>query len=98
MRKAYLISELARQTNLKKDIITSILDSLRSVATKQLKDTGKFKIPGLVNIKKTRVKAATKESEHHMFGRIVVVKAKPEQAIVRAYGVTSLKRSLEAHF
>ena len=98
LSKAGLAAQISRETKLEIKQVKKILDSLTSVATKQVKDTGKVRIPGLVNIKKTRVKPATKECERRMFGSIVVVKAKPEQTVVKASCVESLKRSLEGYF
>ena len=93
LSKAGLAALIARETKLKKKEVMTILDSLASVATKQVKDAGKVTIPGLFIIK-TRVKPATKACERQMFGDIVVVKAKPAKTIVKAYCVAALKKSL----
>ena len=90
-----LAAHISSETTLETTKITKILNSLISVATKQVKDTGTFRIPGLVNIKKTRVKPATEECRRRLFGSIVVIKAKPEQTVLKAACVKSLKRNVE---
>ena len=92
-----LAAQIALETKLQKKDITKILNSLTSVARKQVKDAGKFRVPGLVYIKRTRVKPATKACEQHLFGGTVLVKAKPQQIIVKASCVESLKRSVEEY-
>merc|ERR1711982_218065 len=80
---------------LKKKDCMGILDSLASVATKQVKAAGKVTIPGLCMIK-TRVKPATKAGKREMFGKVVVVKAKPAKKVVKAFAVAALKKSVLA--
>merc|ERR1711924_197447 len=45
---------------------------------------GKFVIPGVVMIK-TRQKKATKAGKREIFGKVVMVKAKPANTIVKAF-------------
>ena len=97
LSKAGLAAQISRETKLEKTQVNKILYGLTSVATKQVKNAGKVRIPGLVNIKKTRVKPATTECERQMFGSLVVVKAKPEKTIVKAYCVAGLQKSLDGH-
>merc|ERR1711920_927249 len=52
------------------------LSTLASIAVEETKKNGKFKIPDLVTIK-TRKKPATKAGKREMFGKTVLVKAKP---------------------
>merc|ERR1712186_320216 len=59
----------------------------------QVKSAGKVTIPGLCMIK-TRVKPATKAGKREMFGKMVVVKAKPAKTVVKAYCVAALKNSI----
>merc|ERR1712107_763152 len=56
--------------------------SLAEVGTAEVKKTGVFTIPGLARIK-TRRKPATKASKKMMFGKEVVVKAKPAKTSSR---------------
>jgi len=58
-----------------------------------VKSAGKFVIPGVCQIK-TREKPATKAGKKMIFGKEVVVKAKPAKTVVKAYPVAALKRSI----
>merc|ERR1711948_178986 len=69
----------------KKDC-AKILDSLASIATQQVKKVGKVTIPGLFMVK-TRVKPATKAGKREVFGKVVMVKAKPAKTVVKGYCV-----------
>merc|ERR1712061_230757 len=91
--KGALAQALADGTELKKTQVTKVLDTLASVATQEVKKTGKVTIPGLCMIK-TRLKPATKAGKREMFGKICVVKAKPAKTIVKAYCVAALKKSI----
>jgi len=71
----------------------SSLDSLASLASKEVKKTGKVIVPGVCMIK-TRLKPATKAGKREMFGKVVVVKAKPAKTIVKAFPVAALKKSV----
>merc|ERR1712190_378909 len=50
----------------------------------------KFVIPGVVMIK-TRQKKATKAGKREIFGKVVMVKAKPAKTIVKAFPAKALK-------
>ena len=64
---------------------------MAAVATKQVKSAGKATIPGLCMIK-TRLKPATKAGKREVFGKVVMVKAKPARTIVKAFPVSALKK------
>merc|ERR1712176_932463 len=70
LSKSGLAEEIASATELKKKDVTSVLDSLASVATTQVKKAGKVTIPGLCMIK-TRMKPATKAGKREVFGKVV---------------------------
>merc|ERR1712186_222553 len=93
LSKGGLAEAIATATELKKKDCTKVLDSLAAVAAKQVKSAGKVTIPGLCMIK-TRVKPATKAGKREIFGKMVVVKAKPAKTIVKAYCVAALKKSI----
>merc|ERR1719447_1976677 len=90
MSKGALAQELADATELKKSDVSKLLDSLASVATQEVKKAGKCTIPGVCMIK-TRVKPATKAGKREIFGKVVMVKAKPAKTIVKAFPVAALK-------
>merc|ERR1712151_1242651 len=59
----------------------------------EVKKVGKCTIPGLCMIK-TRLKPATKAGKKEIFGKLVMVKAKPAKTIVKAFAVAALKKSV----
>merc|ERR1712157_119937 len=93
LSKGGLAEAIATQTELKKKDCMKVLDSLAAVAIKQVKSAGKVTIPGLCMVK-TRTKPATKAGKREMFGKVVVVKARPAKTIVKAYCVAALKKSI----
>merc|ERR1712222_83245 len=93
LSKGGLAEVISTETELKKKDCMRVMDSLAAVATKQVKSAGKVTIPGLCMIK-TRVKPATKAGKREMFGKMVVVKAKPAKTVVKAYCVAALKKSI----
>merc|ERR1711861_33415 len=93
MTKTGLADAIATAHDLKKSEVSKILDTLASVATKEVKSAGKFTIPGLCMIK-TRLKPATKAGKREMFGKTVVVKAKPAKTVVKAFCTAALKKSI----
>merc|ERR1712113_1366338 len=93
MSKGALADALATQCELKKTVCSKVLDSLTGVATTQLKKAGVFTIPGLCRLK-LRQKPATKAGKREVFGKVVMVKAKPAKTIVKAFPVAALKASI----
>merc|ERR1712151_616987 len=76
MSKGALADALATQCELKKAVCSKVLDTLAGVATKEVKKTGVFSVPGLCRLK-IRTKPATKAGKREVFGKVVMVKAKP---------------------
>ena len=93
LTKGGLAEAIATETEFKKKDVTRVLDSLAGVASEQVKSAGKVTIPGLVMIK-TRMKPATKAGKREIFGKVVVVKAKPAKTVVKAFCVAALKKSV----
>merc|ERR1719356_1622339 len=91
LSKGGLAEAISTETELKKKDCMKVLDSLAAVATKQVKSVGKVTIPGLCMVK-TRLKSATKAGKREIFGKMVVVKAKPAKTIVKAFPVAALKK------
>ena len=92
MSKGAMADALATATEMKKSEVTKVLTSLAAVAAKEVKK-GKFTIPGVCMIK-TRLKPATKAGKREMFGKVVMVKAKPAKTLVKAFAVAALKKSV----
>merc|ERR1719148_505540 len=93
MTKTGLADALATATELKKSDCAKVLTSLAEVVTKEVKKTGKVTIPGIAMIK-TRVKPATKAGKREMFGKVVMVAAKPAKTVVKAFCVAAIKKSI----
>ena len=93
MTKGGLMGSLADATEMKKSDIAKILNSLTEIGTEEVKKSGKFILPGLCMIK-TRQKPATKAGKKLMFGKEVMVKARPAKTVVKAFPVAALKREV----
>merc|ERR1711948_138887 len=91
--KGAIAEQLAEACELKKSQCAAVLDSLAAIATTEVKKTGVFSLPGLCRLK-TRTKPATKAGKREIFGKVVMVKAKPAKKIVKAYPVAALKKSI----
>ena len=92
MSKVRLVNAIAAETGLKKKDCTKVLNSLAFVATEQLKIGNKITIPGVATLKAT-VKPATNPREHMFFGKMIVVKAKPERKIVKVQCAAAVKKA-----
>ena len=93
MSKGAIADALATSAELKKGVVIKLLASLAEIGTAEVKKSGVFTIPGLARIK-TRRKPATKASKRMMFGKEVVVKAKPAKTVVKAFPTAALKSSI----
>merc|ERR1712113_1356839 len=93
MTKGELADALATANELKKAQCGKIVDSLTAIATKEVKKSGKFVIPGLCMIK-TRLKPATKAGKREIFGKMTIVKAKPAKTVVKAFPAGALKKAI----
>merc|ERR1712232_1517714 len=82
---------VASGVEIKKSEANKIIDSLASIATQQVKSAGKFVLPGLCMIK-TLQKPATKAGKREVFGKVMMVKAKPARTVVKAFAVAALKK------
>jgi len=90
MTKSALAAAIAEGCELKKATASQVLASLASIGTEETKKNGKFVIPGLVMMK-TRKKPATKAGKREVFGKVVMVKAKPARTVVKAFPAKALK-------
>merc|ERR1711881_73520 len=84
MTKGGLAEALATETEIKKSECMKIVNSLAGIATEQVKSVGKFVLPGICMVK-TRLKPATKAGKREVFGKVVMVKAKPARTVVKAF-------------
>merc|ERR1711865_846115 len=74
MTKGALTKALAAEHGLKQKACSELINSMVAIATKEVKKTGVFTIPGICRIK-TRMKPATKAGVRMMFGKETKVKA-----------------------
>merc|ERR1712050_58413 len=93
MTKGAIAKALATSCELKTKQCTQVINNLAELATKEVAKTGVFALPGLFRLK-TRTKPATKAGKREVFGKVVMVKAKPARKIVKAYPVKALKDSV----
>merc|ERR1712066_227379 len=91
MTKGGLTEALAAESGLKKSECGKVIGSLGDIAAKELKSAGKFTLPGVCMVK-TRKKAATPAGKREVFGKLIMVKAKPAKTVVKAYTVAALKK------
>merc|ERR1719164_363900 len=92
LSKGGIADALSTASEVKKSDCSKIIDSLAEMGAKEVKSVGKFVVPGLVMIK-TRKKPATKAGKRLMFGKEVVVAAKPAKTVVKAFPVSALKKA-----
>merc|ERR1711934_665688 len=93
LSKGGIADALATKSGLKKSECSDLLDNFASLATAEVKKSGKFTIPGLCMIK-TRMKPARKAGTRLAFGKMVKVKAAPAKKIVKAFCISALKKSI----
>ena len=93
MSKGTLLKTIATEHGIKTKTCSQVFDSLVSIATKEVKKTGVFSVPGLCRIK-TRTKPATKAGVKVIFGKETKVKAKPAKTVVKAFAVAALKKQI----
>merc|ERR1719401_2343674 len=93
MSKGAIAEALATACELKKSVCSKAIDSLAEIATQEVGKTGLFSIPGLCRVK-TRMKPATKAGKREVFGKVVMVKAKPARKIVKAFPAAAPKKSI----
>merc|ERR1712048_304644 len=93
MTKGAITEAMGTSRELKKSVCSKLVDSLTEIATKEVGQTGLFSLPGLCRLK-TRTKPATKAGEKEVFGKVVMVKAKPARKIVKAFPAAALKKSI----
>merc|ERR1712241_1594891 len=93
LSKSGIMGAMIEGTEVKGSVCKQLLDNLAAVATKEVKSAGKFTIPGLCMLK-LKNKPATKAGKKEVFGKVVMVKAKPASKVVKAYCVAALKKSI----
>merc|ERR1719388_368673 len=90
MPKGAVADAMATACEMKRSEMSKVLEALAELVTKEVKSTGKFKIPGVCMVK-TRHKPARKAGKRVAFGKEVKVKAKPAHTVVKCFAVKDLK-------
>merc|ERR1712187_24061 len=93
MTKGAIAEALATSCELKKSVCAKFIGSLADLASKEVAKTDIFMLPGLCRLK-TRTKPATKAGKREVFGKVVMVKAKPARKVVKAFPAKALKDSV----
>merc|ERR1711933_515501 len=88
MSKGALAEALAGGCELKKKDCSTVIEKLGEIAAAQVKSVGKFVLPGVCMVK-TRLKPATKAGKREVFGKVVMVKARPARTVVKAFPVSA---------
>merc|ERR1719228_2572589 len=96
MTKTEIADYIAEACELKRSQASKAMAALAEIASQEVKK-GKFTIPGVCMVK-TRVKPATKAGKREVFGKVVMVKAKPARTIVKAFPVSALKKCVQTVF
>nr|AAO14678.1 basic nuclear protein [Pyrocystis lunula] len=91
MGKAALADALATGCELKRRMSPRSWRVWPRSALGELKKSAVFTLPGICRIK-TRRKPATKAGKREVFGKVVMVKAKPAKTVVKAFPVAALKK------
>merc|ERR1712110_1401471 len=91
MTKGGLVQALSTEWGFKRAQCSEVVNSLQGICASELKKFGKFKLPGVCMVK-TRKKPATKAGKREIFGKVVVVKAKPAKTVVKSYPAASIKK------
>merc|ERR1712032_897390 len=90
MSKGALAQAVAEKCEVKRSVATKFLGGLSEAITTEVKKNGAFNYSGLCRIK-TRVKPATKAGKKEIFGKLMMVKARPAKTVVKAFPAASLK-------
>merc|ERR1712113_380410 len=93
MTKSTIAKTLATEHGLKYKVCAKVLDTLATVGSTEMKKSGVFAIPSLCRFK-TRMKPATKAGEKNIFGKVVMVAAKPAKKTLKAFPHAIVKRSI----
>ena len=91
--KTQVLNTIAEQTGLKKQDVTSVLESLSNQISASLNsEAGAFTIPGLCKIvRQIKPKTEEREMKSPFTGEMITVAAKPERKIVKVRPLKNLK-------
>merc|ERR1740130_1767972 len=90
MPKSAVADAMATACETKRGEMSKVLEALAELVTKEVKSTGKFKIPGVCMVK-THHKPARKAGKRMAFGKEIKVKAKAACTVVKCFATKDLK-------
>merc|ERR1712012_1031001 len=93
LSKSGMADGIASSLSLKRRDVTKVMGALSDLGAKEIKNVGKFTIPGLCVIK-TRKKPATTAGMKMMFGKEVKVAAKPAKTVIKAFCKATIKNAV----
>ena len=88
--RSQLVKGLAADFEVPSKLVGGIFSRLAEVAAEEVRDTGKFTVPGVCHVR-TRSEPAREAGERQLFGRTVQVKARPATTVVKASVVKRFK-------
>merc|ERR1711862_360663 len=91
MTKGALVGTLTTESGLKRAQVGKVINGFQAIVATELKKFGKFTFPGVCMVK-TRKKPSTKAGKKEIFGKLVMVKAKPAKTVVKARPAAALKK------
>jgi nucleoid DNA-binding protein len=91
--KSALAADLAEAADVSRSQALKILNALAEIAVKELKSAGEFTVPHVAKLM-VKEKPATSAGTREMFGKTVVVKARPKRKVVKARILSGVR----AHF
>ena len=95
MTKSEIVSHLAQASGATKDVATKILDGLAELASKELKSSGVFAIPGIAKLTVKMKKAtAARQGRNPATGETITIKAQPAKKVVRARIAKAMKEAV----
>ena len=94
MSKSHIAAALSAMCGHKMTDMLKVLDALMQIATEEVKNNGKFTIPGVVMIKK-RYKPGRSAGKVYVFGQQVDLKAKAGHNVIKAFVIRTLKNKAE---
>lgn len=98
MNKSQLIKHIAKDTNLRRDVVEDVLESFISITISEIVNKGKFNINGLLSISSSKwgsYKIKDKEIPSHL--RLKIRLSNTVRTLFKEFGLDSDKRGFLDH-
>ena len=83
MKAVDIYTAVAKEASVKPPVAKAVLEALKTVLARDLREQGQAKLPSLATFK-TKTKPAKDAGDKKVFGRVVHLSAKPASRCVRA--------------